>query len=868
MKSLKKLIAKVLIVSMILTSHSLFTFAEGIKESATIKETIVAETGAVETRNDIESSDNVELRENVVSSENVKASSASPSDADDTEEDCEHINSDDVEEPEEDETTVEGTSVEETTVEETTIVEETTTSVGTSSANPENTAIVEETTTAEETTTVEDTTTETEATTVEETTTIIEETSDSVCVSEDVELGTSSEAMQIVEESIVESLLDDKVTVSEIIDKVIEEKIIDTKLNLSLATVSEMELFGDGNDTFWFGTYPQNDTSGLQLEPIPWRLIRLMDDGTAIFTSYPILSKGAWHGVEDPKVTWKNCDLRNWLNNDFIIKAFTTKQIISDLMVDREDVDQLDGSTYNIGKVFLLDLDTANTCFSSNEDRVAWPTAYAETLSDEGYNDWWLRTCYLSPYKTDKGWAYIVYRTGDTEERYVNMNINSNCVRPAICLKMDSSLYRPGNVTWNLGDSSFKAESRLWNDFNNYFGGQKLPTAINMMEQSGKEFKGWKINDGNVIYSEIPINQTGDITLTPVWENLSLRYFDRYFGTDLTTYFENYNPELVYRPSGKFPYLADYSQGEIFEDYYIEELLYKDAYGKFNPIPYNGEITQENHIVYVVGSRGILPPYFKTITDIRLILDDVTTKYNVGEKLNVLGLALMLTFANGEKLKIVYNEELSQFFTFYPNLEQILNTNNNEVLVKFGDLTVKYSIEVAKNNIPPSGGGSGGGGGGGGVIKAIQNTMFKDLPIMTTTIQTNKFSSGTVNMLSSRWIKNEFNGKWMLSSKVEDGRTWMLSNGFYDVVSYVNEKPVVDTYYFNEAGELVTGFVNTIDNNRYFFESEQNGNEGKMSKGWKLISNKWYYFGEDGAMYRYRMTPDGYFVDSNGEYIE
>jgi hypothetical protein len=652
--------------------------------------------------------------------------------------------------------------------------------------------------------------------------------------------------------------------------KIVEESVVVSVHNVK-ATASEIELFGDVNDTFWFGTYPQNDTNGLQLEPIPWRLIRLMEDGTAIFTSYPILSKGAWHGVEDPKVTWKNCDLRNWLNNDFIIKAFTTKQIISDLMVDREDIDQLDGSTYNIGKVFLLDLETANTCFSSNEDRVAWPTAYAETLSDEGNNDWWLRTCYLSPYKTDRGWAYIVYRTGDTEERYINMNINSNCVRPAICLKMNSSLYRPGNVTWNLGGSSFKAESRLWNDFNNYFGGQKLPTANNMIEQPGKEFKGWKINDGNVIYSEIPINQTGDITLTPVWENLSLRYFDRYFGTDLTTYFENYNPELVYRPSGKFPYLADYSQGEIFEDYYIEELLYKDAYGKFNPIPYNGEITQENHIVYVVGSRGILPPYFKTITDIQLILDDVTTKYKVGEKLNVLGLAIMLTFANGEKLKIVYNDELSQFFQFYPNLDQILNTNNNEVTVNFGDKTVKYSIEVSKNSIPPSGGGSGGGGGGGGnggVIKAIQNTMFKDLPIMTTTIQTNKFSSGTVNMLSSRWIKNEFSGKWMLSSKVEDGRTWMLSNGFYDVVSYVNEKIVVDTYYFNEAGELVTGFVNTIDNNRYFFETEQNGNEGKMSKGWRLISNKWYYFGEDGAMYRYRMTPDGYFVDSNGEYIE
>ena len=590
MKSLKKVVATILIVSMVLTSNSIFTFADGVNNVSYDSE---RETTTVY----VEKNDNEK-----VNLDESKESTFSEVIEDEEENE---VAFDYAEEPEEDETTV-GASEEaivgediispndttdETTVgediilpnditdditdeitvgasDETTVGASDETTVGADIIRPNDTT--DDTT--DETTVGASSASHEETTTTEETTTI-EETSDSVWVSEDVEVGTSSEAMQIVEESIVESLLDDKATVSKIIDKV-----IDTKLNLSLATVSEMEIFGDGNDTFWFGTYPQNDTNGLQLEPIPWRLIKLMEDGTAIFTSYPILSKGAWHGVEDPKVTWKNCDLRNWLNNDFILKAFTTKQIISDLMVDREDVDQLDGSTYNIGKVFLLDLETVNTCFSSNEDRVAWPTAYAETLSDEGNNDWWLRTCYLSPYKTDRGWAYIVYRTGDIEERYVNMNINSNCVRPAICLKMDSSLYRPGNVTWNLGDSSFKSESRLWNDFNNYFGGQKLPTAINMIEQPGKEFKGWKINDGNVIYSEIPINQTGDITLTPVWENLSLRYFDRYFGTDLTTYFENYNPELVYRPSGKFPYLADYSQGEIFEDYYIEELLYKDGY--------------------------------------------------------------------------------------------------------------------------------------------------------------------------------------------------------------------------------------------------------------------------------------------------
>ena len=785
MKSFKRLIAGVLIVCMILTSHTFFVFAEGVEES-TSEQTTVTDTTTVE------------------GAINLVASSSDASDLGEEENESTTY----VEEPEEDETTID---------------------VGALPASPTEEPITEETTTEETTT---------EETTTEEPT---------------IDAGASTAS------STEETTVEETATVSEII--VIEA----TKSEASVATISEMVLFGDGDDTFWFGVYPQNDTSGNQLEPIPWRLLRLMGDGTAIFTTYSILSKGPWNGIEDPTVTWKNCDLRNWLNNDFILKAFSTKQIISDLMVNKEEVDGLDGEMYKIGKVFLLDYATANSCFSSNEDRVAWPTAYAETLTDVGYNDWWLRDRYLEV-ATARGFTRFVYRTGDIEERIEAMNNNSYCVRPAICLKMDSSLYRPGNVTWNLGDSSFKSESRLWNDFDNYFGGQKLPTALNMIEQPGKEFKGWKINDGNIIYSEIPVNQTGDITLTPVWETLSLKYLDRYFGIDLTTYFENYNPALVHRPSGKFPYLADYNQGDIFEDYHIEELLYRDSDGMFKPIPYNGEINAQNRTVYVVGSRGVLPPYFKTITDFELILDNVITKYKEGETLNVDGLIIKITLANGEIIRIAYSEELSQFFKFYPSIDQLLNSNVKEVSIEFGGLTAKYSIEVEKNRTS-SGGGSGGSGGG-GVIKSIQNTMFKDLPIMTTTIQTTKTINALVSMLSSNWIKNEISGKWMLSSKTEDGRTWMLSDGFYCVVRYENDEPVVDTYYFNDAGELVTGFVNTIDNNRYFFEVTQNGNEGKMVKGWRLISNKWYYFGEDGAMYRYSMTPDGYFVDGNGEYVE
>ena len=98
-------------------------------------------------------------------------------------------------------------------------------------------------------------------------------------------------------------------------------------------------------------------------------------------------------------------------------------------------------------------------------------------------------------------------------------------------------------------------------------------------------------------------------------------------------------------------------------------------------------------------------------------------------------------------------------------------------------------------------------------------------------------------------------------------------NGFYTIssteVQTINDIPtqvqVQDTYYFNEAGEMVTGWVKTVDNKTYFFENEKNANEGKMVKGWKKIENDWYYFKDDGSMLVNGITPDGYPVGADGK---
>ena len=47
------------------------------------------------------------------------------------------------------------------------------------------------------------------------------------------------------------------------------------------------------------------------------------------------------------------------------------------------------------------------------------------------------------------------------------------------------------------------------------------------------------------------------------------------------------------------------------------------------------------------------------------------------------------------------------------------------------------------------------------------------------------------------------------------------------------------------------------------------GNTGAMAtNAWVYSGGKYYYCGPDGAMWTSRRTPDGYYVDSNGEWIQ
>ena len=290
-----------------------------------------------------------------------------------------------------------------------------------------------------------------------------------------------------------------------------------TEFELEEGDVKLVPEFRKGPMTLWFGTYPQNDATGVQQEPIKWRKIN--ENGSeALYVAEDILDNVSFH-TSDGEVTWADSNMHTWLNDTFKEKAFTNNQI--DEAIINKTINT-SGSVDTTDKVFVLSYDEANNYFADNSERIAEATNYAKNVDNggdkitvsDGKADWWLRT-----FGTSNGSINVVSSNGELDESGINPTYTKNGVRPALYLDLDSTLFRSYNntITWNLGDElSWADNSTLWGEMTTYQGGQELPAQNNLA--TDRFLYGWKINDGEGIYKEIPENQTGNITLTPIFD--------------------------------------------------------------------------------------------------------------------------------------------------------------------------------------------------------------------------------------------------------------------------------------------------------------------------------------------------------------
>ena len=209
----------------------------------------------------------------------------------------------------------------------------------------------------------------------------------------------------------------------------------------SVKSLSELESVSVG-DHFTFGNYPQGANG--EEQPIEWRVLAV-ENGRALVISEKLLDCVPYNETYTD-VTWETCTLREWMNHDFISKAFSSNEQAKITTVTIQNPDNpkygTSGGNATQDKIFALSVDEADKYFGSDEDRMAAPTDYAKQqgcyVSDnyslpngENTGWWWLR----SP-GNDSGSAADVYFHGFIHQFGDNVNYIYVAVRPAFWLNL------------------------------------------------------------------------------------------------------------------------------------------------------------------------------------------------------------------------------------------------------------------------------------------------------------------------------------------------------------------------------------------------------------------------------------------------
>lgn len=179
-------------------------------------------------------------------------------------------------------------------------------------------------------------------------------------------------------------------------------------------------------DQVILGSYEQDGNSDNGTEEISWFVLAREDD-RVLLLSEVCLDSQPFHDVIDGYVTWEECALRTWLNEDFCNAAFseTEQKLLAQTELVNTDNPYYGtvGGEKTVDRVFLLSLDEVDE-YLTPEQRLATVSEYARNqgcfTNGPGRGWWWLRSpgkysrdaCYVGADGKVSVYGYVVHRPG------------------------------------------------------------------------------------------------------------------------------------------------------------------------------------------------------------------------------------------------------------------------------------------------------------------------------------------------------------------------------------------------------------------------------------------------------------------------
>lgn len=193
-------------------------------------------------------------------------------------------------------------------------------------------------------------------------------------------------------------------------------------------------------DYVYFGSYEQDDNTANGKEDIEWLVLDVQDGKALLISKYALDCQR--YNEEYEGVTWENCTLRKWLNDEFLNAAFSAEE---QAFIPAVTLSADKNPNYNTApgndtqdQVFLLSILEAEEYFASDNARQCAPTDYAVANgayvdSDNGNCCWCLR----SP-GSNQDDAVYVSRDGGVRDYGCDVDCSNYAVRPALWIDLNS----------------------------------------------------------------------------------------------------------------------------------------------------------------------------------------------------------------------------------------------------------------------------------------------------------------------------------------------------------------------------------------------------------------------------------------------